>query len=235
MLWNGVSEEERANHYQFKIHFIPGNGEENYVEIFDPFEPYKVPRDVTKRVGKCEIAISIQELMGEHEEGTTDDDFNEGNIFTKQEVFVTEAFKGAVKAAKAYNSDMDRKIEALNEQLAELSDDDSKTLTDQLRALTKKPIEGVLNDLGDLALDQPQWGVKYDQYVKYIRFNPQHISSHLEGTSMFGIFRKKDDSRLAYISAARKIDSEDIFDNYDNEQNSWIIWLPVQIFEADGK
>lgn len=64
--------------------------------------------------------------------------------------------------------------------------------TDQKAALTKPRIECTLTDDGHFTSDVTELGQKYDNYIRYFKFNPRRITAHLNDFYVFAIFKQND-------------------------------------------
>ena len=64
--------------------------------------------------------------------------------------------------------------------------------TNQKEALVKPKIECTLTDDGHFSSDVIELGQKYDNYIRYFKFNPRRITAHLNDFYVFAIFRQGD-------------------------------------------
>lgn len=83
--------------------------------------------------------------------------------------------------------------------------------TDQKASLIKTQIECTLTDDGQFTSDVVELGQKYDNFIRYFKFNPRRITAHLNDFYVFAIFKQND---LFYSSLFEVTDPDDPLDDY---------------------
>ena len=198
----------RNNFYIFKLAFTNQSTKETSVWQFDGYN-FEIPRGITKEAASYEIVLIIEEYQG--------DDF-QGNIVDTPdsiERFVARPIYGTVQST-FYNPSLD--ITATLEE------------TDQLAALIKPQIQCTLTDIGVFASDERELGQQYDNFIRYLKFNPNRITAHLNGFYLFALFKKGD---LFYSSLFEKTHSDDPFDDH-SQSHPVIAWIPTNVYESAG-
>lgn len=219
LIWNLDNENKRGreipydihrrnNFYIFKLAFTNQSTKETSVWQFDGYN-FEIPRGITKEAASYEIVLIIEEYQG--------DDF-QGNIVDTPdsiERFVARPIYGTVQST-FYNPSLD--ITATLEE------------TDQLAALIKPQIQCTLTDIGLFASDERELGQQYDNFIRYLKFNPNRITAHLNGFYLFALFKKGD---LFYSSLFEKTHSDDPFDDH-SQSHPVIAWIPTNVYESAG-
>lgn len=219
LIWNLDNENKRGrdipydihrrnNFYIFKLAFTNQSTKETSIWQFDGYN-FEIPRGITKEAASYEIVLIIEEYQ--------DDDF-QGNIVDTPdsiERFVARPIYGTVQST-FYNPSLD--ITATLEE------------TDQLAALIKPQIQCTLTDIGLFASDERELGQQYDNFIRYLKFNPNRITAHLNGFYLFALFKKGD---LFYSSLFEKTHSDDPFDDH-SQSHPVIAWIPTQVYESAG-
>lgn len=218
LIWNldakrGYTDENRNEHYTFKLAFskVGGEAENTSVWEFDGYD-FEIPRGVTKEAGLYKIVLIIEDFQ-------MDDDYAPGNIFEEApgfvERFVAAEIKGKVTPS-IYHPDY--QIEA---DIVE---------TDQKASLIKTQIECTLTDDGQFTSDVVELGQKYDNFIRYFKFNPRRITAHLNDFYVFAIFKQND---LFYSSLFEVTDPDDPLDDY-SASHPIIAWIPSGVYQSAG-
>ena len=214
LIWNTESkddddytEETKYDKYIFKI-FFKLEDNDTLIFMLDPYEAFEVPRKVTRNAGNYQIAIGIEEDLTQSADG---------NVPDKTEIYMTETITGTVE-----ESWFDPRV------LINYFDGD----TYQRKALVKKWIDGTLNDYGIFRLNSKFLGVRADSYIKYIRFNHNKITAHLDEFQIFAAFYNAE-TREMYFSKFEKADPEDGYDHYE-EGYPIIAWVPDEITKNES-
>ena len=198
----------RNNFYIFKLAFTNQSTKETTIWQFDGYN-FEIPRGVTKEAASYEIVLIIEEYQG--------DDFP-GNIEDTPDTierFVARPIYGTVQST-FYDPSSD--ITATLEE------------TNQLAALIKPQIQCTLTDIGLFASDEKELGQQYDNFIRYLKFNPNRITAHLNGFYLFALFKKGD---LFYSSLFEKTHSGDSFDDH-SQSHPVIAWIPTKVYESAG-
>ena len=215
LIWNldakrGYTDETKYERYTFKIVFSK-TGEEavkTSVWEFDGID-FEIPRGITKEAGLYKIVLIIEDY----------DDSYPGNIFEQEsnriERFVTAEIKGKVSAS-IYSPDYDISADIVE--------------TDQKASLIKTQIDCTLTDGGSFSSDVKELGQKYDNFIRYLKFNPRRITAHLNDFYVFAIFKQND---LFHYSLFEVTDPDDPLDDY-SASHPIVAWIPSGVYESAG-
>ena len=157
---------------------------------FDGYD-FEIPRGITKEAGLDKIVLIIEDFQLDEEPGNIDNGLPE---FVER--FVAAEIKGKVTPS-IYNP------------VYEIEADIVKT--DQKASLIKTQIECTLTDDGQFTSDVIELGQKYDNFIRYFKFNPRRITAHLNDFYVFAIFKQND---LFYYSLFERTDADDPLDDY---------------------
>ena len=227
LIWNldakrNYTHDTKYNHYTFKIAFskVGGEAENTSIWEFDGVD-FEIPRGVTKEAGLYKIVLIIEEFQDSFDgnpSGSAKDLF-QGNILDnipeKIERFVAAEIKGKV-AASIYNPEFDIEAEVV--------------ATDQEAALVKPKIECSLTDDGIFTSDVVELGQQYDNFIRYLKFNPRRITAHLNDFHVFAIFKQND---LFYYSLFERTNADDPLDDY-SASHPIIAWVPSGVYQNAG-
>lgn len=207
----GYTEETKYNFYTFKIAFTRiGSKPETFIWEFDGVD-FEIPRGITKEAGLYQVVLIIEEWQGD--DNLIGNIKNEGKEFIER--FVTSPIQGTVSTSL-----YDPKYEIVGEVIE----------TDQEAALIKPTILCSLSDDGQLIVDEKELGQKYDNFIRYFKFNPHRITAHLNDFNIFAIFKQGE----KFYSSLFEITSPD--DPYDDYTSSHPIigWIPTNVYQSDG-
>lgn len=109
----------------------------------------------------------------------------------------------------------------------ELNDDAD---TKQLTSLIKPSILCTLADNGEFSADTKELGQKFDNFIRYFKFNPRRITAHLNDFYTFAIFQQGDQF---YYSQFETTDPDDPADDY-SESHPIIAWIPSGVYQTAG-
>lgn len=230
LLWNTeaklgddyINDENRYNHYLFKLAFKNVKTEEVQIYEFDGRRFY-IPRGVTAPLSSqttlpitekidYQIILIIQELQM--------DDMDYGNVSDKIETFVSKEWRGSVRPS-SYTPGV-----LVEEEVAK---------TFQLHSLTKPPVVCKLSDIGMFGVDRTVLGNNQDDTISYFKFGAPNTTGHLEGFNVFMRFEK--DNKVLYRQWEETTSSEDGFDNNPDdyvERNPHILWIPTEVTQTPG-
>lgn len=173
---------------------------------------FEIPRGITKEAGLYKIVLIIEDYQ-------EDDVFEPGNIFEDEsaykERFVAAEIKGKVSAS-IYSPEYDLVADMVE--------------TDQKASLIKTQIDCTLTDDGNFSSDVIELGQKYDNFIRYFKFNPRRITAHLNDFYVFAIFKQKD---LFYYSLFEVTDPDDPLDDY-SASHPIIAWVPSGVYQSAG-
>ena len=217
LLWNldenrDYTAETKYNHYTFKMALTNIDGTsagETTVWEFDGVN-FEIPRYITKEAGTYKIVLMIEEYQKDDFVGNIKEDTPD-----KIERFVTAEIKGKVYPS-IYNPDYDIIAEVVE--------------TDQSSALIKPKIECTLSDDGDFVIDETELGQKHDSFIRYLKFNPNRITAHLNDFNLFAIFKHDD---LFYYSLFERTSADDPLDDY-SASHPVIAWIPRGVYQTSG-
>lgn len=212
LIWNldakrNYTEDTKYHHYTFKLAFSKSGAEADNMSVweFDGID-FEVPRGITKEAGLYKIVLIIEEYIRDEEVS---------NVDTRVERFVAAEIKGKVSPS-IYHPD--ETIEINFEE------------TNQKEALVKPKIECTLTDDGHFSSDVIELGQKYDNYIRYFKFNPRRITAHLNDFYVFAIFRQGD---LFYSSMFEHTWPDDPLDDY-SASHPIIAWVPNEVYQHSG-
>ena len=218
LIWNldvarGYTDENRNEHYTFKLAFTKIGGEAVNTSVweFDGYD-FEVPRGITKEAGLYKIVLIIEDFQ-------EDDIYAPGNIFDEAPGFI-ERFVAAEVKGKVTPSIYDP-LYTIEADVVE---------TDQKASLIKTQIECTLTDDGQFTTDVVELGQKYDNFIRYFKFNPRRITAHLNDFYVFAIFKQND---LFYSSLFEVTDPDDPLDDY-SASHPIIAWIPSGVYQSAG-
>lgn len=102
--------------------------------------------------------------------------------------------------------------------------------TNQLSSLIKPTILCTLADNGEFSADTKELGQKFDNFIRYFKFNPRRITAHLNDFYTFAIFQQGDQF---YYSQFEETDPDDPKDDY-SESHPIIAWIPSGVYKTAG-
>lgn len=208
--------------YDFMLFFKDSSGDIVSWE-FDGID-FKVPKEITEKVGKYEIALAIQEKRGDEEEGNLPDDFSPfdddiESVLHSRETFISYSWTGIVSETY-FTPDIFDGITGVQ-----------VTDTSQLKALIKPAIDCRLADDGYFTLEpgmDTTLGVYNDNFIRYLRFNPGKITAHLNEFYVFALFKQND---IIVPTAFEQTESG----AYDDTEQPLIAWIPGEVFNSAGE
>ena len=208
----GGLKEEDYNKYVFKLYFqsLDGTFSRNY--IFDG-KTFYIPSSLTRHAAKYDIILTI---INQHK---LEPGFNHYNVEGENETFVSNMFTGTV-IRSAYNP---------NSFVPIYLD------TNQLKVLSKTPVDGALADDGKLIVSNFKIANKKDNYITYIGFPYEFITSKVEDFTMFLCFEYEDetDPGVKKVKATR-LEPIDPNDEYDDQTYQYIAWIPYEVSKNAG-
>ena len=83
--------------------------------------------------------------------------------------------------------------------------------TDQKAALVKPSILCALTDNGEFYTEVNELGQQQDNFIRYLKFNPNKITAHLNDFYIFAIFKQDDEFHATMFE---KTNPEDPLDDY---------------------
>jgi hypothetical protein len=182
---------------------------------------FEVPYGVTKEAGIYKLTLVIEEFQDAfdgHPDGSVDDLF-QGNIKDNSPERI-ERFVAAPIKGKVYES-IYRPEYTISAEIEE---------TDQEAALVKPKILCTLSDDGVFLADDLELGQKHDNFIRYLKFNPNRISAHLNDFYVFALFKKDD---LFYSSLFEVTKADDPLDDY-SASYPIIAWVPRGVYQEAG-
>lgn len=215
LIWNlneaadreyGYNKSTRNSFYIFKLAFTNQSTKETTVWQFDGYN-FEIPRGITKKAASYEIVLIIEEYQGDEFQGNIQD------TLETIERFVARPIYGTVQSTF---------YDPLSDITATLEE------TDQTAALVKPSILCTLTDIGLLASDVKELGQQYDNFIRYLKFNPGRISAHLDDFYLFALFKQGD---LFYSSLFEKTHKDDQYDDYSQPA---IAWIPTDVYKNAG-
>ena len=216
LIWNldakrGYTDENRNEHYTFKLAFskVGGEAENTSVWEFDGYD-FEIPRGITKEAGLYKIVLIIEDFQLDEAPGNIDNGLPE---FVER--FVAAEIKGKVTPS-IYNPAYEIEADIVK--------------TDQKASLIKTQIECTLTDDGQFTSDVIELGQKYDNFIRYFKFNPRRITAHLNDFYVFAIFKQND---LFYYSLFERTDADDPLDDY-SASHPIIAWIPSGVYQSAG-
>lgn len=102
--------------------------------------------------------------------------------------------------------------------------------TFQLTSLTKPSILCTLADNGEFSADTKELGQKFDNFIRYFKFNPRRITAHLNDFYTFAVFQQGDQF---YYSQFEETEADDPRDDY-SESHPIIAWIPSGVYQTAG-
>lgn len=209
--------------YDFKLVFKDLTTQEITSWEFDGID-FQIPRELTQKATTYEIALSIQEHLEDENEGNIPDiddrDFPfavPNDDFNTRETFISASWKGVV-AATFFEPSMLEGLEFIEVD------------TSQRKALIKPAIDCFLADDGYFSLEpgvDVSLGIYNDNFVRYLRFNPGQITSHLQQFNIFAIFKQNDKHYLTVF--------ENTSGELDDLTTPTIAWVPTEVFNSAGQ
>lgn len=216
----GYEEELQYALYIFRLYFKDRNTNEVRSWEFDGID-FQIPRELTINATTYEIALVIQERRDDEDEGNLPDDYSPFTAPDKDnnyETFISYSWLGNVRET-FFTPDLLEGIESI-----EVTD------TSQTRALIKPAIDCKLADDGYFFLDTPNdsLGMYNDNYVRYLRFNPGSITTHLNEFYVFAIYKQND--TIVTVSFEQTETGA-----YDDVAQPLISWIPSEVCNRPGQ
>lgn len=215
LIWNLGSREdytsrEKTNFYTFKLALTNNTTGETSVWEFDG-ENFEIPRGLTKKAGTYKIILIIEEYQGDDFVGNIKEETRD-----KIERFVSMPFTGVVHPT-FYDPTLDFEVEQME--------------TDQKAALVKPSILCALTDNGEFYTEVNELGQQQDNFIRYLKFNPNKITAHLNDFYIFAIFKQDDEFHATMFE---KTNPEDPLDDY-SVMHPMIGWIPSAVYQKSGK
>lgn len=207
--------------YHFRLYFKNRLTDEVTSWEFDGID-FQIPKELTLTPSSYEIALVIQEVRDDEDEGNLPDDYSPFEIKeqnTTHETFVTYSWFGEVKETY-FTPDL---LEGIQEI--------SVTDTSQTRALIKPAIDCKLADDGYFELvnhTDTSLGMYNDNFIRYLRFNPGNITAHLNEFWVFAIYKQND--MLVSVPFEQTQAGA-----YDDTTQPLISWIPPEVFNRPGE
>lgn len=216
LLWNLIrtkvqDEEQLYKHFIFKLAFTKISTTEVHTQVwgFDGFD-FEIPRGITREAGNYRMILIIEEWQEDAFVGNIAQD-DQNTI----ERFVSKELKGKVYPS-IYNPTYDLVVDPQE--------------TDQFASLTKPTIYCTLTDQGTFMPETIELGQKFDNFIRYFKFNPKHITAHLNNFYTFAIFKQND---KFYCSLFERTNADDPEDDY-SESHPIIAWIPSGVYQTAG-
>lgn len=212
LIWNlneerGYNERTKYDFYKFKIIFSRLHDSENteaQVWLFDGRD-FEIPRALTKTPGTYSITLVIEENQ-----------ISNGNIPDPNTIerFVTAPILGRVLSS-IYN------LEPLSRERKD---------SHQLVSLTKPSILCTLDDEGGFAPKEIEMGQKFDNYIRYFKFNPRDITAHLNDFYVYAIFKRQDQFAYTLFEVTNPDDPNDDY----SASYPLVGWIPTVVMSNPG-
>ena len=216
LIWNlgknkSLNEDELYNLYTFKV-AISRVGDTGPAQIweFDGYD-FEIPRGVTKISGTYRLVLIIEEWQRDENPGNIAED-----TLVCIERFVAAEVKGTVRPT-FYDPSMDIEV-------------NDEADSNQLKSLIKPTILCTLTDNGEFSTDTNELGQKFDNFIRYFKFNPRRITAHLNDFYTFAIFKQGDQF---FSSQFEQTDADDPNDDY-SESHPIIAWVPSGVYKTAG-
>lgn len=214
LMWNLGSREdytnrEKTNFYTFKLALTNNSTGETSVWEFDG-ENFEIPRGLTKKAGTYKIILIIEEYQGDDFVGNIKEETHD-----KIERFVSMPFTGVVHST-FYDPTLDFEVEQME--------------TDQKAALVKPTILCALTDNGEFYTEVNELGQQQDNFIRYLKFNPNKITAHLNDFYIFAIFKQDEEFHATMFE---KTNPEDPLDDY-SVMHPMIGWIPSAVYQKPG-
>lgn len=210
----GYTDLTKYNYYTFKLLFSRTN-EEGIIETssweFDGID-FEIPYGITKNSGTYRMVLVIEEYQDDDMPGNIHEDTIE-----KIERFVAAEVKAQVVRSTVYSPEYDITI--------------NPTTTDQKASLIKPTIDATLTDIGIFETTETELGQQFDNFIRYIKFNPQNLTAHLNDFTIIAAFKKED---KFYYSLFEQTKPDDVLDDY-SDTNPIIAWIPTEVYQSAGK
>lgn len=219
LLWHfnnaeGYTQDTINEVYNFKVVFkTTPTDTDSIVYVFDPAVPFEVPSRITTMGKHFYMSIAIQEKTDEEKSIVIAGGVWPGNIENDNEIFISAPIQCTV-TSHWFNPTQEIIITHEN--------------TTQKRALTKEYIDATMTDRGTLTLSSTNFGFSTDRWMKYIRFDPSHLTAHVDNLTLVAAFRTDDGS--IYYSLFEKT-----IDELDDQVKPTIAWIPSQITSQANK
>lgn len=219
---DGLNYEEEYYYalYEFRIYFKNQQTLEVLSWEFDGID-FQIPWQITQYPGTYEIALVIREKTDDQEEGNIPDDYSpfEAQNVDNHETFISHSWFGNVTGSY-FTPDL---LEGIEEILP--------TDTSQTKALIKPAIDCSLADDGFFMLEpgmDTSLGIYNDNLIRYLRFNPGHITTHLSEFYVFAIF--KQNSNIIPVAFEQTETGA-----YDDTTQPLIAWVPSEVYNRPGE
>lgn len=209
--------------YDFKLVFRHLETDEKTTWEFDGID-FQIPKELTATPGEYEIALAIQEILSDDDDPDVSGEtpWMDGNVSDipddSRETFISYSWIGEVSPTFF-------KIDWLDG--AEWQEVDSN----QLSALTKPAIDCLLADDGYFALVGKDYslGIYNDNYIRYLRFNPNQLTSHLQHFNLFVVFKQNEKWEISMFEKTNKEDK------FDDSSQPLIAWIPTGVYDSAGE
>lgn len=158
--------------------------------------------------------MAIQEHLGDEEVGNVPD-----SELDTRETFISYSWKGTVSASFFYPDLLDG-VEAVEVD------------TNQLNALIKPAIDCYLADDGYFSLEagiSNVLGIYNDNFIRYLRFNPNRITAHLQEFNLYALFKQNEQIHISMF------EKTNIYDPKDDITQPLIAWVPTEVFNSAGE
>lgn len=155
---------------------------------------FEIKRDITSVVGNYSFILVIEEIQEDNDayEGNIDD---QENLSDTKERFITESFSGRVKES-VYDPTVGIAISEFD--------------TDQFKSLIKPSCNCVLTNQGQLSVSNTNIGVKFDNLVKFIRFNKGELSNDLNYLYLLIGYKLEDKTIFATLEPSDNYNENDL-------------------------
>lgn len=206
--------------YDFRIYFKNKQTAEVLSWEFDGID-FQIPWQITQYPGTYEIALVIREKRDDQEEGNVPDTYSPFEISNvdNHETFISYPWLGVV--SESY----------FTPELLEGIEEIMPTDTSQTRALIKPAIDCRLADDGFFMLEpgmDTSLGMYNDNFIRYLRFNPGNITTHLNEFYVFAIFKQNDNIIPVAFEQTET-------GAYDDVTQPLIAWVPSEVYNSPGE
>lgn len=209
----GYDEEYYYALYDFKLFFKHLGTNTTTSWEFDGID-FQIPKEITSVPGEYEIALAIQERLGDDEIGNVPD-----IELDTRETFISYSWKGTIESSYFYPDLLDG-VESIEID------------TNQLNALIKPAIDCLLADDGFFSL-QPgvsnSLGLYNDNFIRYLRFNPGQLTAHLQEFNLYALFKQNDNIHISMFEKTNPLDPK------DDITQPLIAWVPTEVFNSAGE
>ena len=214
LLWNlnkssGETIKDIYNKYHFKVVFSRLHDDNSAQTWQFDGSDFEIPRALTKNPGTYSITLIIEETL---------DGQSVGN-YPIQDKDHIERFVSAPILGRVLSS-----IYSLEPLSRERLD------SNQLASLVKPAILCTLDDEGGFAPRDIELGQKFDNYIRYLKFNPRDITAHLNDFYTYAIFKRQDKFAYSLFEITKADDKKDDY----SASHPLICWIPTAVMEEPG-